>query len=85
MTIEVTLVADDERAGTTSVSTTIPVDTADPRWPARIVDAVAIQAEAGARRLRDELAAQRAISVDDRATPAFVPLAWVVPAADLGR
>jgi hypothetical protein len=84
MVIEVLLVADDEGAGTTSVSTTIAVDTGDPRWPARIVDAVTLQAQEGARRLRDQLAAERAIPADLTAA-AFVPLAVVVPVADHGR
>lgn len=85
MTIEVLLVADDENAGTTTVSTSIAVNTTDPRWPARIVDEVTLQAQEGARRLRDQLAAERAIPTDLRAAAAFVPLAALVPVAEARR
>ena len=80
MVIQVLLVADGPDAATTTVSTTIEVGTADPRWPAWLVDAVTFQAQEGARRLRDQLVAQRAITGDG-----FVPLAAVVPTAEVGR
>jgi hypothetical protein len=80
MLIQVLLVAEDGDAGETSVSTTVDVNTADPRWPARLVDAVTGQAEEGARRLCDQLIVQPAIPGDG-----FVPLAAVVPAAAIGR
>jgi hypothetical protein len=83
--IEVLLVAEDDEAGTTSVSTTLAVNTADPRWPARIVDAVTLRAQEGARQLRDQLAAERAIPMDVSADAAFVPLAALVPIAEAGR
>jgi len=85
MVIEVLLVADDDNDGTTTVSTSIAVNTADPRWPARIVDEVTLQAQEGARRLRDQLAAERAIPTDLRAEAAFVPLAALVPVAEARR
>ena len=84
MVIEVLLVADDDNAGTTTVSTTISVNTSDPGWPARIVDTVTLQAQEGARRLRDQLAEQRAIP-QNATEAAFVPLAAVVPAAEVRR
>ena len=80
MVIKVLLVADGPDAGTTSVSTTIEVNTADPRWPAWLVDAVTFQAQEGARKLRDQLIEQHAIAGER-----FVPLAAVVPAAEAGR
>jgi hypothetical protein len=80
MVIKLMLVADGPEAATTTVSTTIQVNTTDPRWPAWLVDAVTFQAQEGARRLRDQLIEQQAIAGDG-----FVPLAAVVPAADVGR
>ena len=80
MMIEVLLVADHPAGGTTTVSTTIEVNTADPRWPAWLVDVVTFQAQEGARRLRDQLHAQKAIPGDG-----FVPLAAVVAAAEAAR
>jgi uncharacterized alpha-E superfamily protein len=80
MVIQVLLVADGPDAATTTVSTTIQLATADPRWPAWLVDTVTLQAQEGARRLRDQLVEQKAITGDG-----FVPLAAVVPAAEVGR
>jgi len=80
MVIEVLLVAEHPAGGTTTVSTTIEVNTVDPRWPAWLVDAVTFQAQEGARRLRDQLFAQQAIPGDG-----FVPLAAVVAAAEAAR
>jgi len=74
--IHLSLVAGDDADGIT-VSTEIQIDTRDPRWPARLVDTVAIQAQEGARALRDQLFTQQALPSDG-----FVPLAAVVPAAD---
>lgn len=76
MVIQLNLVAGDDAGGIT-VSTEIQLDTRDPRWPARLVDTVAIQAQEGARALRDQLFSQQALPSDG-----FVPLAAVVPAAD---
>jgi hypothetical protein len=84
MIIEVLLVADDHTAGTTTVSTSIAVNTTDPRWRARIVDEVTLQAQEGARRLRDQLAAERAIPTD-LAEAGFMPLAALVPVAEARR
>jgi hypothetical protein len=78
--IKLLLVADGPDARTTSVSTTIDVNTADPRWPAWLVDAVTYQAQEGARKLRDQLIEQHAIAGEQ-----FVPLSAVVPAAEAGR
>jgi hypothetical protein len=80
MVIQVQLVADDPDAGETTVATTFDVDTADPRWPTWLVDAVTFQAQEGARRLRNQLIAQHAI-----AAGSFVPLAAVVPAVEPRR
>jgi uncharacterized alpha-E superfamily protein len=77
MVIEVQLAADGPDAATTTVSTTIEVNTTDPRWPAWLVDAVTFQAQEAARRLRDQMIEQRAIAGDG-----FVPLAAVVPIAE---
>lgn len=80
MVIQVLLAADDRESGATTVSTTIEVNTGDPCWPTWLVEAVTYQAQEGARRLRDQLVSQHAISGDG-----FVPLAAVVPAAGVGR
>jgi len=83
MVIELHLIAED--ADATSVSTTVDIDVADPRWPAWLVDAVTFQAQEGARRLRDQLAVQRAIPGHASAESRFVPLAAVIPTAEPGR
>ena len=80
MVVKVVLVAGDPDTGATTVSATLEVNMADPRWPTWLVDAVTTQAREGARRLRDQLFAQQAIPRDDA-----VPLAAVVPAATSGR
>jgi hypothetical protein len=79
MVIQLLLAADGPDAATTTVSTTIEVNTTDPRWPAWLVDAITFQAQEGARRLRDQLIEQQAIAGDG-----FVPLATVVPVAGAG-
>ena len=80
MTIRVLLAADDDAGAEFTVSTTVEVNTANPRWPAWLVDSITFQAKEGARRLRDQLLAQQAITGDG-----FVPLAAVVPAARAAR
>ena len=80
MVIQVLLVADGPDGAATTVSTTIELNTTDPRWPVWLVDAITFQAQEGARRLRDQLIEQHAIGGDG-----FVPLAAVVPAAGAGR
>ena len=80
MMIKVLLVADGPDAGTTTVSTTVEVNTSDPRWPAWLVDGITFQAQEAARTLRDQLIEQHTIVGDG-----FVPLAAVVPAAEAGR
>jgi len=85
MVIEVLLVADDEDGRSTSVSTAIEVNIADPRWPAWLVDGVTFQAQEGARRLRDQLVERQAIQGNGCTGDGFVPLAAVVPAAGPGR
>jgi hypothetical protein len=80
MVIQISLVTGDEHAEGVSVSTTIEVNTGDPRWPAWLVDAVTYQAQEGARKLRDQLVDQRALPGDG-----FVPLAAVVPVAETER
>jgi hypothetical protein len=84
MVIQVVLVADDPQGGSTSVSTTVEVNTADPRWPTWLLDGITFQAQEGARRLRDQLMAQPAIMENGRGD-GFVPLAAVVPAVESGR
>jgi hypothetical protein len=85
MVIQVVLVADDPESGSTTVSTTIEVNTADPRWPTWLVDGVTFQAQEGARRLRNQLMTQPAIQGNGLTGDGFVPLAAVVPAAESGR
>ncbi len=80
MVIQIQLAAGDEDADGVSVSTTIEVNTGDPRWPTWLVDAVTFQAQEGARRLRDQMIEQQALPGDG-----FVPLAAVVPVAETGR
>jgi len=80
MVVKVVLVADDPDAGASTVSTTLEVNVADPRWPTWLVDAVTTQAREGARRLRDQLFAQQAIPGDG-----CVLLAAAVPVATSGR
>jgi len=58
MVIQVLLVADGPDGAATTVSTTIEINTTDPRWPAWLVDAITFQAQEGARRLRDQLIEQ---------------------------
>jgi hypothetical protein len=72
--IQLNLVAGDDADIT--ISTEIQLDTGDPRWPARLVDTITIQAQEGARALRDQLFTQQALPSDG-----FVPLAAVVLAA----
>ena len=85
MLIQLILVAEDPDGGPTTVSTTLDVNTADPRWPTWLVDGVTFQAQEGARRLREQLMAQPAIQASSAAGGGFVPLAAVVPAAESGR
>jgi hypothetical protein len=85
MLIEVMLVADDDAGDSTTVTTSVQIDLTAPGWPTRLVDTVTCRAEEGARRLRDQLAAERAIPWQTSPATAFVPLAAVVPTADPGR
>jgi len=85
MIIEVMLVADDDAGDSTTVATTVQVDLSAPGWPTRLVDTVTSRAEEGARRLRDQLAAERAIPGQASPAARFVPLAAVVPTAETGR
>src|SRR5439155_1654450 len=55
MVIQLLISTGDPDADEVAVSTTIEVNTRDPRWPAWLVDAVTYQAQEGARRLRDHL------------------------------
>jgi hypothetical protein len=85
MVIRVVLAADDPEVGATTISTTIEVNIGDPRWPAWLVDAIALQAQEGARRLRDQVVEQQAIQGRGFGSDDFIPLAAVVPAAEAGR
>jgi len=80
MVIQLLISTGEPDADEVAVSTTIEVNTRDPRWPVWLVDAVTYQAQEGARRLRDHLVDQRALPGDG-----FVPLAAVVPVAEAGR
>ena len=79
------LLATEGSDGATTVSTTIEVNTADPRWPTWLVEAITFQAQEGARQLRDQLITQQAIPWDGSAQDGFVPLAALLPAAQVGR
>jgi hypothetical protein len=90
MVIQLLLATDDPAGHEMTVSTRVEVNTADPRWPAWLVEAVTFQAQASARRLRDDLIAQQAIrsdgaAGDDGVDAHVVPLTAVVPAAQAGR
>jgi hypothetical protein len=85
MVIQVLLATEGRDLDATTVSTTIEVNTTDPRWPAWLVEAITFQAQEGARRLRDQLLAQQAIEGHGLAEDGFVPLAAVVPAAEAGH
>jgi hypothetical protein len=78
MVIHLLLATDDSA----TVSTSIAVNTADPSWPAWLVEAVTFHAHESARRLRDDLIAQQAIQGDD---DPCLPLPAVVPVAQVGR
>ncbi len=82
--IRIELAADDVASEHITVSTALRIDTGDPRWPTWLVEYVTIQAEEGARRLREQLIAQQATGIEAPATR-FIPLAAVVPAAQPGR
>ncbi len=79
MFIHLSLVAGgpDSPRSQVEVQTAMQIDTADPRWPGRVVDAIASQAKEGARRLVAELAPSL-----PAAERSFVPLADVTPIAD---
>ena len=79
LTLQIMLTVDDPDAGSTTVSTTLDVDVADPRWTARLIDDVTIRAQDGARRLREQLIVQPAIQASSEAQSGFVPLAALVP------
>ena len=74
MVIKIDLMTDETADEQIAVSTTIEVHPDDPRWSARLVEAVTTQAEEGARRLCEQLAATVT------PPPRFLPLAAVVPA-----
>ena len=75
MIVQVILVASDVEDRRVTVSTSVDVDTGDPRWSAGLVHTITAQAQQGARQLRFHL-------VEDREhTNDFVPLAAVVSAA----
>lgn len=81
MVIRIDLVAGEpERQITVSTTVEINPTPGDSRWQGLLVDAVTGQAHEGARRLRDQLIAQRALP-----SGGFVPLAAVVPPVDVAR
>ena len=81
MVVQINLVTD---AGTVSeqisVSTSVEVHPGDSRWQARLVDAVTLQAEEGARRLVEQL---NVLLPAPKAR--FLPLASIVPSVDVPR
>lgn len=78
MVVQITLVTDDDTtADQLTVSTSVEIHPEDPRWQARLVDAVTIQAEEGARRLAEQLDV-----LLPTAKPRFLPLAAIVPTVD---
>jgi hypothetical protein len=81
MVVQINLVADDGAAtDQVAVSTSVEVHPSDPRWQARLVDAVMIQAEEGARRLVEQLEVLLP-TVSKR----FLPLAAIVRTIDERR
>jgi hypothetical protein len=74
MLVQLILIAGDAEDRRVTVSTTVDVDTADPRWSGGLVDAITAQAQQGARQLKFHLVADREYTKD------FVPLAAVVSA-----
>lgn len=80
MRIELMLAGSANVNGATTVSTTLDIDTGDPRWPLRLVDAVVAQASEAARHLADEIAGTSLTAPGARPS-SFVPLAAVLPVA----
>jgi hypothetical protein len=81
MRIELVLVGHATDGCTTTVSTTVAVDTADPRWTKHVVDTVVGQAAEGARRLVEQVTDGAAVPPHRSAAEEFVPLAHVLGAA----
>jgi hypothetical protein len=79
MFIQLSLVAGRSEAmgSQVEVQTAMQIDTADPRWPGWVVDAITSQAKEGAKRLVAQLAPP--LPLGERS---FVPLADVTPVAD---
>ena len=81
MVIRIDLVAEDaDRQITVSTTVEINPTPGDSRWQGLLVDSITGQANEGARRLRDQLIAQRALP-----SSGFVPLAAVVKPIDVER
>ena len=80
MVVQINLVTDgDTAAKQIAVSTAVEIHPDHPHWQARLVDAVMLQAEEGARRLVEQL---------DPFLPTvkrFLPLAAIVPSIDVPR
>ena len=75
MVVTINLVTDDDTAADQiAVSTSVEIHPGDPRWQARLVDAVTTQAEEGARRLVEQLDV-----LLPTASKRFLPLAAIVP------
>jgi hypothetical protein len=81
MRIELVLVGHATDGCTTTVSTTVAVDTADPRWTLQLVDTVVGQAAEGARRLVEQVADGATAPPHRSAAEGFVPLAHALGAA----
>ncbi len=80
MVVKISLVTEDDAADPIAVSTEVLIHADDTRWQARLVDAVTIQAEEGARRLVEQLEI-----LLPTAQKRFLPLAAIVPALDAPR
>jgi hypothetical protein len=87
MRIEVMLTATQSPGDTTSVSTTIELDTQVAGWELGLVQAVTDQAYAAAERLREHLVTEEIPDTSSRPilTDRFIPLASIVPSATSER
>jgi len=78
MVVRVLLVATEPAADQVAVSSSVEVDTRDPHWNARLVEAITQQARQGACWLGEHV---RDALLEPPAVPEFVPLAAVLPQA----
>jgi hypothetical protein len=79
MVVRVLLVATEPATDQVAVSSSVEVDTGDPHWNTRLVEAITQQASQGARWLGEHV--RGAFLEPPPAAPEFVPLAAVLPRA----